>query len=183
MAPHTIKINRAPVLTLWATIVAQRLGHTRPEALTLGKAVAGLNAQSKGQRLGIYAKPAAKGKSAKKAREEHAGKARPTAVSLMGRHILVCHTKDGMSALIKEKPIEPASVEKYIAQKFGDDLDAVTAVFRALAKSRKPAELAESAYALYESFRPEIPAGTRGWGAKGVLDLAAIRALAAKGGG
>ena len=50
----TIEINRAPVLTLWATVVAERLGFGHKEALTLGKAVAGLNAQSKGRRLGIF---------------------------------------------------------------------------------------------------------------------------------
>ena len=50
-----VKINRAPVLTLWAAVVAQRLGYSEAEALTLGKALAGLNAQSKGRRLGIYA--------------------------------------------------------------------------------------------------------------------------------
>jgi hypothetical protein len=50
----TISINRAPVLTLWAAVVAQRLGFAEDEALTLGKAVAGLNAQSKGRRLGIF---------------------------------------------------------------------------------------------------------------------------------
>ena len=38
--------------------------------------------------------------------------------------------------------------------------------------------LAEEAYALYESFRPSIPAGKRGWGAAGVLDLGRVRALA-----
>ena len=42
----TISINRAPVLTLWAAVVAQRLGFAEDEALTLGKAVAGLNAQA-----------------------------------------------------------------------------------------------------------------------------------------
>jgi hypothetical protein len=31
----TITINRAPVLTLWATVVAERLGFDRDEALTL----------------------------------------------------------------------------------------------------------------------------------------------------
>jgi hypothetical protein len=41
-------------MMLWATIVAQRLGFDEDEALSLGKAVAGLTAQSKGQRLGIY---------------------------------------------------------------------------------------------------------------------------------
>jgi len=40
----TIKINRAPVLTLWAAVVAKRLGFKWNEALTLGRAVAGLNA-------------------------------------------------------------------------------------------------------------------------------------------
>ena len=54
MAKETVTINRAPVLTLWAAVVAERLGYRRAEALTLGKAVAGLNAQAKGRRLGIY---------------------------------------------------------------------------------------------------------------------------------
>ncbi len=45
---NTISINRAPVLTLWAIVVARRLGFRKVEALTLGKAVAGLNAQAKG---------------------------------------------------------------------------------------------------------------------------------------
>ncbi|MGA8345069.1 MAG: hypothetical protein WB781_24280, partial [Candidatus Sulfotelmatobacter sp.] len=53
-AERTILINRAPVLTLWASAVAEQLGFDRDEALSLGKAVAGLNAQSKGQRLGIF---------------------------------------------------------------------------------------------------------------------------------
>jgi hypothetical protein len=51
---NTISINRAPVLTLWAAVVAQRLGFAEDEALTLGKAVSGLNAQAKGRRLGIF---------------------------------------------------------------------------------------------------------------------------------
>ena len=51
--PNSIKINRAPVLTLWAAIVAERLGFDRPTALTLGEAVAGLSAYAKGVSLGI----------------------------------------------------------------------------------------------------------------------------------
>ena len=72
-----IKINRAPVLTLWAAVVAERMGYDRDAALTLGKCLAG-----------------------------HARR-------------------------------------------------------------------------LYEQFRPEIPTGKRGWGAKGTLDLDLIRSLAA----
>jgi hypothetical protein len=44
MTERNILINRAPVLTLWATTVAERLGFEPDEALSLGKAVAGLNA-------------------------------------------------------------------------------------------------------------------------------------------
>ena len=46
--------NRAPVLTLWAAVVAERLGFNENEALSLGKALAGLNAQAKGRRFGIF---------------------------------------------------------------------------------------------------------------------------------
>ena len=49
-----ITINRAPVLTLWAAVVAERLGHERDTSLSLGKCLSGLNAQSKGRRLGIF---------------------------------------------------------------------------------------------------------------------------------
>lgn len=52
--PKTVSINRAPVLTPWAAVVAGRLGFDEDEALTLGKAVAGLNAQAKGRRLGLF---------------------------------------------------------------------------------------------------------------------------------
>ena len=70
MTERKILINRAPVLTLWAATVAERLGFNEDEALSLGKAVAGLIAQSKGQRLGIY-KPAPQ--EVKKARAQKRG--------------------------------------------------------------------------------------------------------------
>jgi hypothetical protein len=46
-------VNRAPVLTLWAVVVAEVLGFDHDEALTLGRAVAGLNAYSKGVSPGL----------------------------------------------------------------------------------------------------------------------------------
>jgi hypothetical protein len=39
-------------------------------------------------------------------------------------------------------------------------------------------ELSERGFKLYEQFRPDIPSGPGGWGAKGRLDLDKIRALA-----
>jgi len=46
--------ERAPVLTLWASVVAEVLGFGHNEALTPGRAVAGLNAYSKGVSLGLF---------------------------------------------------------------------------------------------------------------------------------
>ena len=46
-----MQVNRAPVLTLWAVIVADQLGYKEASALTLRKALAGLNALSKGRAL------------------------------------------------------------------------------------------------------------------------------------
>ena len=46
-----------------------------------------------------------------------------------------------------------------------------------LVRSLLPEEIAKRAYSLYEEFCPEILAGARGWGAKGVLDLRLIAKL------
>ena len=48
-----IEINRAPVLTIWAAVVAMHLGFDWEEALPAGRAVAGLNAYSNGKALGL----------------------------------------------------------------------------------------------------------------------------------
>ena len=56
-AGDKIRINWAPVLTLWAAVVAERLGFDRETALTLEQAVAGLSAYAKGVSLGIITQP------------------------------------------------------------------------------------------------------------------------------
>lgn len=173
MGEHTVLVNRAPVLTLWAAIVAERLGHPRAEALTLGKAVAGLNAQSKGRRLGIYEAPEAEAKVPKSRRPGPP----PNTVPLLGRAVPVVSTPDGVRATVKGRAENPAAVERYLAQKFGSSLPAVEAAMRELAKAHPPRHLAAIGFSLYEHFRPEIPEGVKGWGAKGVLDLARLHAL------
>jgi hypothetical protein len=47
-----IGINRAPVLTLWATVVAEQLGRSPDTALTLGRPVAGSAARVKARNIG-----------------------------------------------------------------------------------------------------------------------------------
>ena len=173
---HKIKINRAPVLTLWATIVSERMGYGHATALTLAKAVAGLNAQSKGRRLGIY--PDTKAEDQQEDKSKAKAKTGETlTIEVLGRLVPAVHTEHGVRASAKGEPINAESVERYLKQKFGDDLPAVQKALEDLADSLPPRELASRAYALYEAFRPEVPEGEKGWGAKGVLDLAHIRSL------
>jgi hypothetical protein len=73
--------------------------------------------------------------------------------------------------------IEPDSVRRYLEGKFGENLVAVRSALQRLAKSFGPKELAERCFGLYERFRPAIPEGMKGWGAKGELDLGLIKAL------
>lgn len=176
--PDSIMTNRAPVLTLWAAVVAERLGYDREAALTLGKAVAGLNAQSKGRMLGIFGQPKApeRGGPPKKV-----GLGEDFWIDLCGRGVPVKNTNDGIRAVVKDKPIDPVKVETYLASKFGNDLTAVRGAMEELAGTFEPEELVERAYGLYEKFRPDIPPGKRGWGAKGELKLDLMRSLGADG--
>jgi hypothetical protein len=100
MASKTVSINRAPVLTLWATVVARRLGFGKDEALSLGRAVAGLNAYSKGRRLGLFKPDEEK---PKKAREKEQGVA--FRVELLGRAVPAQNTEGGVRAVQRGKPI------------------------------------------------------------------------------
>jgi len=173
MAVKKIQINRAPVMTLWATVVAERLGYDPEAALSLGKAVAGLNAQSKGRRLGIY--------QSTSEQETPKGKPKspePTIVNLLGRPVPTLRTKHGVRAAISGEAIEPRPVQEYLVKKFGADLAEVRKAMEALARSLEPEALEAQAFGLYEKFRPQIPEGKRGWGAAGELDLGQLQRLA-----
>src|SRR4051812_40878966 len=115
----TIKINRAPVLTLWAAVVAERLGFDHATALTLGQTMAGLSAQAKGVSLGII-EP-----SPELVREQgdRLAEGEQLRVDLLGRAVPVVRTPDGLRAMNKGKPGNPVQIEKYLAGKFKDRLD------------------------------------------------------------
>jgi hypothetical protein len=74
-------------------VVAQRLGFAEDEALTLGKALAGLNAQAKGRRLGVFNPHEAK---PKKAREKGRGQRFLIEVC---RPVPATNTDDGIRAV------------------------------------------------------------------------------------
>lgn len=90
-------------------------------------------------------------------------------------------TQEGFRALDKDRPANPASVQRYLESKFGESLAKVIETMKRLAESLASEDLAREAYSLYEKFRPAVPAGKKGWGPLGVLDLSLIRSLAAKG--
>jgi hypothetical protein len=151
---------------------AETLGFDQNEALSLGKALAGVTALTKGRRLGIF-KPTPK--AIKHVRKRKRGE--EFWVELLGRALPVVNTDQGMRAVLKSKPVEPATVERYLESKFGDDLPKVRQAMRKLAEAFDSEELAKKSFRFYEQFRPGIPEGVTGWGAKGELDLDQIELL------
>jgi len=97
---YKIRINWAPVPTLWAAVVAERLGFDRDTALTLGQAVAGLSAYAKGVLLGIIEpKP-----ELVREQSDRLAEGEQLRVDLLGRAVPVVRTPDGLRAVNKGKP-------------------------------------------------------------------------------
>src|SRR3982751_5936544 len=114
-----IRINRAPVLTIWAAVVAERLGVDRDTALTLGQAVAGLSADAKGVSLGIIEpKP-----ELVREQSDRLAEGEQLRVDLLGWAVPVLRTPDGLRAVNKGKPGNPAQIANYLAGKFGEHLE------------------------------------------------------------
>ena len=170
-----IRINRAPVLTLWAAVVAERLGFDRDEALSLGRAVAGLNAQSKGRRLGVF-----------KPHEEKPEKARGRGdgerflVEVCGRDVPAAVTPDGVRAVTRGKAVDPAAGRGVPA----GQVRGRPAGRAGRAAEARPEPLSARARGAGVPALRAVPAGgPRGGGrlgAKGVLDLDRIADLAAE---
>ena len=172
MAATVLDVNRAPVLTLWAAVVAERQGYDWDAALTLGKVMAGLNAQAKGRTLGIYTPKAASAEDKARRPKDQLW------VTVCGRPVPALKTPQGIRALVKEATVAPESVQRYLLGAFGESLPEVRKAMEDLAASVAPTEIEQRAFGLYEQFRPQIASGTRGWGQKGKLDLDKIRSLA-----
>lgn len=172
----TLRINRAPVLALWGSVVAERLGWPHETALTLGHAIAGMTAHAKEVRLGMYAEPDDR---------RHEPAPLPPAgatgairnVPLLGRIVHVAPTAEGPRAISKNALVKPEAVERYLHAKFGDKFCAAWTAMERLAGSLSNDRLADEAFHLYEQFRPVVPSGERGWGAEGILDLDRIHEL------
>ncbi|HEV2546010.1 MAG TPA: hypothetical protein VGU20_01605 [Stellaceae bacterium] len=144
-----IEVGRRPVLILWATIVAERLGFERNEALTLGRAVARLGGRMSEAALDVITP----GEIA-----ELRANLRPGGtidVRVIDRVVSIARVPEGLRAVVKNRPIDPASVEAYLGEKFGNQIDNVAEAMITLAEALPVSLLAECAFELYEQFRPE----------------------------
>lgn len=164
--PDSILINRSPVLTLWATIVAKTLYDTLDlaEALTLGCAVAAQMAKAKGTSLGIYQADEKESVEAPSENEDEV-------FEVLGVKVNAIRTKSGTRAKVNEEIQDPTKTWALLRKRFQDGLGFVMAKMDEAAKSAGgPNELKRSAYQFYMHIRPNIPQGTKGWGAHGRLD-------------
>ena len=168
-----IQVNRAPVLTLWAAVVAERLGQPADTALTLGRAVAGSAARVKARNIGREERKTDRDADTPGLAVPHV----TAPVLLLGKTIRLLPTADGeLRAADGDQPADPAGVQRYLAKAFGEHLAEVRAAMVDLAGRYEPAELNRIGFKLYERFRPDVPPGAEGWGAKAVLDLDKVRA-------
>ncbi len=130
--------------------------------------MAGLNAQSTGRRLGIFRPADARGAEHG---EEFWGEA-------CDRPVPAKRTPDGVCVVKGRAIVSADGTEADLESKFGDRLNSARLAMTSLAKAYRPSDLAVQAFQLNEEFRPAVPEGRKGWGAKDVLDLGKIRPMA-----
>ncbi len=108
-----ITVNRAPVLTLWGAVVAERLGHPPHTALTLGRAVAGAAARVKVRNIGREERRPENAKLV----EVHV----TAPVLLLGKTIRLLPTEDGeLRAADGDLPADADAVARYLTKTFGE---------------------------------------------------------------
>jgi len=172
--PSEILVNRSPVLTLWATVVAQKIYPelSLTEALTFGSATAARTARSKGTKLGIYSKEKDEARAEAFSSDKDATEEKT--YSLLGFHIDALQTPEGIRALANGGQIQnPQKTWSHLKKRFGDGLGYILQEMHCAADAAG-VHLKSSAYDYYVHIRPDIPQGTKGWGAHGVLETSKL---------
>ena len=169
---ESILINRAPVLELWAACVAAFLYSKLPwsTALSIGSAISTLCAVAKGRAIGTIDPPDPD--KAERKRRERAEREDFEDVEVMGFNVKL---KDGQAMVgdKAKKANEDALRNKYGESEYDKAKDAFE---KALSEWQgKEDDLDGQAFHFYEVFRPTVPPGQKGWGRKGMLNLATVR--------
>src|SRR4051812_24345535 len=119
--------------------------------------MAGLSADAKGVSLGIIEPQP----ELVREQSDRLADGEQLHVDLLGRAVPVVQTPEGLRAVNKGKPGNPAQIEKYLAGKFDDRLEDTRQAMAELAAAHEPADLYRRGFRLYEQFRPGAPAGER----------------------
>ncbi|KAI6130447.1 hypothetical protein EDD16DRAFT_1542226 [Pisolithus croceorrhizus] len=163
----TAVVNRAPVMTAWAMIVAERLGFDREESLSIASVYTEANAVSKGVSLGLI-------EERRKKDVETLPEGKQPYVDFMGRRIPLYQTrKSKWLALSGGSPVSPGTAFSYISRSFRQTTPYVMGSLRLLAESYSSQRLNELGYSLYADFRPAVD----DWGKRGELRCARILSL------
>ena len=176
-----VMINRAPVLTLWAAVLAHLGPAKLPwlSALTVGKAIAAMIAQTRGRALGVL-EPSQQGHKRQKTEQEKEHEADD--VQVLGIKVHMADVDGHTYATISNKPVSASQCDRYIHQHFGANRPRVIAAMKYLTHCllAKGADgeadvMGRYSFTLYEQFRPNVADGQApGWGQKGELDLKKI---------
>ena len=167
-----VVINRAPVMILWSVALGEARGFDWDTALSLAAMVAERFAKLKGRGLGLYPKH----EEVDREVEPFPIGWEPVVVSFLGKPF-EAGRKDGVVRGItgSRDLIKPSAVLRRLRRAFKDELEKVYALMRRLAMALVESyrEAADNAigYEVYCGFRPSIPKGRAGWGAKGRLEL------------
>ncbi|KAJ7904595.1 hypothetical protein B0H14DRAFT_2663580 [Mycena olivaceomarginata] len=162
-------VNRAPLMTAWSTLVAERLGFQREEALSIASVYTEMNAVSKGVSMGIY-KP---GTQFKRSTEAARGGSQPY-VELLGRRIPLFKTQNSQwRALSNGTVVQPSTAFSYISRALRQTTPHIIGALRLLAESFTPQEINAKGWGLYAEFRPEV----QGWGDRAEVKCETILGL------
>ena len=178
----TVTINRAPVLELWSSCVAQFLhpSVSWETCLSVGSAISTITAISKGRSIGKIDKPDP-GEAQKKAKDR---KSKATKENLDELEVMSfkLNLDNNGHALVGGKPKKAG--EDALIKKYGgsEQYQKVKKTFQDALESWKgqDEELNGNAFKFYEDFRPSIQPGQQGWGRQGQLNMQTIKSVVIK---
>lgn len=175
LAPR-IYVNRSPVMILWGAVCAERCFHLKwEEALSVASAAASAIARRKAASLDLAD---ISGESSAKNNDVSL-----VFLGLLGVEVSTLRDPitDEVRTIDRGVHVDPLRVSALLESRFGTQLVPLKAEMRRIAAIFDPQSLksrdGQLVYDLYVKFRPDVPRGRAGWGAKGSLEIEKLRTL------